>query len=571
MDENVISNLLMNKREIYFLNQNVFYSYNLYEKSIETYYEPPPTYNVLGIDKRSENSYLGLVEDTSSKEKFFINSMNGVNDDVISVEISKNDIIQFFDLPSLNLILLNVYNNKFKRFILKTIEKKSKKEKILYESENNVLTINDISKGENYIIFTENTFQDKLNIRLIDLQEREVYIDVSKPISIKKIKFSEDKSFIYLLSDEFTEYHSIYSLNIENLREGKLIDRYNKIYLSIERDIDDFLEHQGNLILLINNNGLSEIHKLYKNKLKIIDLKKEGLINGLASNKEHIIFKISNVNLPLDIGVINTKMEIEYLNFNQENDKIIISHLNYKISNKGPFINVYTQRGKSLEDRPPFILLHGGPHQQERPGYDKLREILVGIGYVVICPNYHGSSGYGKNYRKSSHKKWGEADLYDINLVYKWIIEQKIFDNKKIVIAGISYGAYLTLLEVSKNKNDYDKALALSGPVDLHAFLKNMPEYTQKILYERVGKLEEEEKLIENSPINYISNIKCPIFIAYGKKDNKIDTESVQKYINLCKIHKKEIDYLVFKDEGHSINKPENVNLLFKKAIEFLG
>lgn len=385
------------------------------------------------------------------------------------------------------------------------------------------------------------------------------------------MRFSTDNSSIYILTDEFTNFHSIYNIDIDQIKNEKYIREYKKVFISKEKELDDFEISEGDYITFLkNNNGISELYTLYKKSIEKINIGKIGILTELISNKLYTVFKISNLNLPMDIGIANSEMKVKYLNINEENKNIEISHLNYKLGSNGPFINVYNKMNSDFKHKPPFIFIHGGPHSQDRPGYDQITEILVKMGHVVISLNYHGSTGYGKKYRKSSYGRWGEVELKDISLVYDWVKRNK-FNHKKIMIGGISYGAYLTLLEISKGHNIYYKAVAISGPVDLYSFLINMPEYTKKILYERVGNPCDKSSLTKRSPITYVQNIQTPLYIAFGSQDKKIDVKSVKKFINLCIKYRKEIKYLALEEEGHNFKNQNNIKTLFQEIIHFLN
>src|SRR5699024_12406215 len=116
-------------------------------------------------------------------------------------------LIQILDIPSLNSILINTYNYDSQKNELRLINKVSKIEEILYKSKMNIVSINDLSEDERYVVFTENTYKDKVNIRIIDLTQKRIYTDLSESISIKKMRFSTDNSSIYILTDEFTTFH----------------------------------------------------------------------------------------------------------------------------------------------------------------------------------------------------------------------------------------------------------------------------------------------------------------------------------------------------------------------------
>src|SRR5699024_7853987 len=176
------------------------------------------------------------------------------------------------------------------------------------------------------------------------LTQKRIYTDLSEAISIKKMRFSTDNSSIYILTDEFTNFHSIYNIDIDQIKNEKYIREYKKVFISKEKELDDFEISEGDYITFLkNNNGISELYNLYKKSNEKINIGKIGILTELISNKLYTVFKISNLNLPMDIGIANSEMKVKYLNINEENKNIEISHLNYKLGSNGPFINVYNK------------------------------------------------------------------------------------------------------------------------------------------------------------------------------------------------------------------------------------
>src|SRR5699024_12602221 len=78
------------------------------------------------------------------------------------------------------------------------------------------------------------------------------------------------------------------------------------------------------ITFLKNNNGISELYTLYKKSIEKINIGKIGILTELISNKLYTVFKISNLNLPMDIGIANSEMKVKYLNINEENKNIEI-------------------------------------------------------------------------------------------------------------------------------------------------------------------------------------------------------------------------------------------------------
>src|SRR5437764_7948285 len=83
---------------------------------------------------------------------------------------------------------------------------------------------------------------------------------------------------------------------------------------------------------------------------------------------------------------------------------------------------------------------------------------MVNQGYMVIAPNYRGSTGYGKEFQQANLFDMGGGDLQDVLAAADWIKQTGYLDPKKLVIFGGSYGGYMSMLAVA---NDSDVWVAV--------------------------------------------------------------------------------------------------------------
>src|SRR5437870_8005070 len=71
---------------------------------------------------------------------------------------------------------------------------------------------------------------------------------------------------------------------------------------------------------------------------------------------------------------------------------------------------------------------------------------MVNQGYMVIAPNYRGSTGYGKEFQQANLFDMGGGDLQDVLAAADWIKQTGYIDPKKLILMGGSYGGYKTLM-----------------------------------------------------------------------------------------------------------------------------
>ena len=105
------------------------------------------------------------------------------------------------------------------------------------------------------------------------------------------------------------------------------------------------------------------------------------------------------------------------------------------------------QRNGSI---PAIVYVHGGPTGQTVNSFNRFIQYMANQGYMVIAPNYRGSTGYGKEFQQANLFDMGGGDLQDVIAAADWIKQTGYVDPKKVMLMGGSYGGYLTMMGVTK-------------------------------------------------------------------------------------------------------------------------
>ena len=76
---------------------------------------------------------------------------------------------------------------------------------------------------------------------------------------------------------------------------------------------------------------------------------------------------------------------------------------------------------------------------------EAIAKALAARGYLVVQPQFRGSSGFGKEHRLAGHGEWGRKMQDDLTDAVEWAVEQGIADPDNVGIYGASYGGYATM------------------------------------------------------------------------------------------------------------------------------
>lgn len=220
---------------------------------------------------------------------------------------------------------------------------------------------------------------------------------------------------------------------------------------------------------------------------------------------------------------------------------------------------------------PVIINIHGGPKSQARPVFSSISQYFVSAGYAVIYPNVRGSSGYGKKYMHLDNVEKRMDSVADIAALHKYLLGRKEIDASRAALMGGSYGGFMVLAGLAFYPDLWAAGIDVVGISNFVTFLENTSPYRRAHREAEYGSLKKDRKFLESiSPFNFIEKIKSPLFIIHGKNDPRVPlSEAEQIYTKLSEL-KKDVELLVYPDEGHGLAKLKNRLDAYPKMVTFL-
>jgi len=220
---------------------------------------------------------------------------------------------------------------------------------------------------------------------------------------------------------------------------------------------------------------------------------------------------------------------------------------------------------------PVIVAIHGGPEAQERPLYNPLYQYLLNRGIAVLATNIRGSTGYGKTYQRLIQRDWGGGDLKDWDHAVRWLREQEWVDADRIGVWGGSYGGFAVLTCVTRLPDYWAAAVDIFGPSNLITFAKAVPPTWRRMMKRFVGDPDEDADMLrERSPMTYIENVTTPLLVIQGAKDPRVVKPESDQLVEKLRSLGREVEYLVFDDEGHGFTKRQNELKAMRYSAEWL-
>jgi dipeptidyl aminopeptidase/acylaminoacyl peptidase len=234
-------------------------------------------------------------------------------------------------------------------------------------------------------------------------------------------------------------------------------------------------------------------------------------------------------------------------------------------------IAAWLYRPKGRGRKPVVLAIHGGPEAQERPWYQPLYQYLVSRGIGVLATNIRGSTGYGKTFQTLIHRDWGGGDLKDWDHAVRFLRELDWVDGDRIGVYGGSYGGFATLSCVTRLPDHWRAAVDIVGPSNLVTFSKAVPPTWRRFMDKWVGNPETEaDFLMERSPITYVDDVRTPLLVIQGANDPRVVKGESDQMVERLRELGREVEYVVFDDEGHGFTKRENQQRASKLSADWL-
>ena len=227
--------------------------------------------------------------------------------------------------------------------------------------------------------------------------------------------------------------------------------------------------------------------------------------------------------------------------------------------------------------RPVVYYIHGGPQGQERPDFSwfsmPLIQLLTLDGFAVFVPNVRGSTGYGLAYTKHVDRDWGGQDRLDHVFAMEHVLPQdERLDVSRAGVVGRSYGGYMTLTLAARHPELWRAAVDMFGPYDLITAIDRAPETWKPYFKLAVGDPEtDRDFLVERSPRTHIASVSCPLLVIQGRNDPRVVEHESRDLVEELRRLGKDVDYLLFEDEGHDVLKLENRVRCYDRIAEFFS
>ena len=221
---------------------------------------------------------------------------------------------------------------------------------------------------------------------------------------------------------------------------------------------------------------------------------------------------------------------------------------------------------------PAVILIHGGPDWFFEMTWYPLMTHMASRGWVVLVPNYRGSTGYGREWQDASRFDFGGVDNDDVAAGAQYLIHNGLANPKKIGITGRSHGGYLTMTCLTKYPHLWVVGSAVVPFINWFTNHELIRPDLQHWDFENFGDpINDHDLWVERSPYFFLDRVTAPLQLIAGRLDQRCPvSDSVDAHEKMQKMGKI-VELIVYEDEGHAFLKLENVQDSEQRRMAFLS
>jgi dipeptidyl aminopeptidase/acylaminoacyl peptidase len=217
---------------------------------------------------------------------------------------------------------------------------------------------------------------------------------------------------------------------------------------------------------------------------------------------------------------------------------------------------------------PAVVYPHGGPTGQAEDYFSKTAAALASRGYLVIQPNFRGSTGYGRAFQLANVGDLGGGDLKDTLAAKDFLVATGYVDPKKVGITGGSYGGFMTLMALGRAPDVFAAGVQSFGIINWFTMYETSDPQLNQYMAALLGDpVKDKAHYVAASPMTYIRQAKAPLLSLQGENDIRVPRGQAQEVADIMKAKGAVSETVFYPAEGHGFLKVENQTDALRRTV----
>jgi len=223
-------------------------------------------------------------------------------------------------------------------------------------------------------------------------------------------------------------------------------------------------------------------------------------------------------------------------------------------------------------ERPPVVVKsHGGPTAAAYSGLEPKVQYWTSRGFALLDVDYAGSTGYGRDYRRSLTGQWGVYDVEDCIAAARAMAAEGRVDPRRQAISGGSAGGYTTLCALTFH-DVFAAGASHYGIGDLEALARDTHKFEARYLDGLIGPYPERQDLYRaRSPIHSAEQLSCPVIFFQGLDDKVVPPNQSEAMARALAEQGIAHAYVAFEGEQHGFRQAKNICTALDGEAWFYG
>lgn len=471
----------------------------------------------------------------------------------------------------------------------------------VFDTKNNATTNVDLSSVQNYYIpkikfskksnlltvVTSNRHQNNVDVSFYDLSSKKVnklFTETNKAwieTDALTLEFLPDNTFLWTSERDGNNHIYHYADN------GKLINQVTKGDWEVTsyygyNPANKTVYYQSNA-----NNGKRisterQIFGIHLDGKKNTMLTKNNGTNSAAFSKNYTYFinTFSSINTPRTTSLVNSKSGNDLgiiVENSQVKDKLTIDNVGTKElfvlkTAEGNELNAYVIKPKNFDPNKKYPVLmyqYSGPGSQTVSNSyfntnDYWHLMLAQEGYLVFCVDGRGTGFKGEAFKKQTYLQLGKYEVEDQIAAAKELGKLPYVDSARIGIWGWSFGGFMASNVLFKGNDVFKTAIAVAPVTNWR--------YYDSVYTERFMRTPEENAsgYDDNSPINYVDNLKGNFLLIHGSADDNVHPQNTFELSEALVQANKDFDMAIYTDKDHGIYGGKTRIQLYRKMTNYI-
>ena len=433
-------------------------------------------------------------------------------------------------------------------------------------------------------------YNDRTNMHKIKTKQDGKWVEIfseSTPIRNKHFAglTADFKSLVFLERDEKTDH---YSYNLMALADGAIT---KSIFTKEDAEIEGVIADTQRVVYGVRYSGFVPSYKFFDTAL---DEKIKGIVaqfpeqsvylESWSPDWKHIVVNVQGSSYVDDYFLFGSNQKPLFLTTGRPQinagDLNPLGKLTYTARDglKIPtLITIPRTKSSEIKNLPAVIYPHGGPESHDTIGFDYFAQALASEGYLVIQPQFRGSSGFGFKHRDASFGEWGKKMQDDLTDAVKFFSAKGYIDPKRVCIVGASYGGYASLAGGAFSPDIYKCVAAINGISDMNRFLSYEKNHTGKnseaFAYWKLQLANgdvDPKSLEQISPVKFVQQFTAPVLLINSENDKVVEPEQSSGMLKALEMNNKPVKLITLEGDDHHLQKGPTRTQAVTEVVKFV-